>query len=331
MKKLLPIVLVLLTLGIYQVSYGQEMIDIPITQTGEIIDEESQDTLAISSDDAEQENNEIDALDDDDLDSGWQGQEGDANILTLGLRFRNANIPRGATIDSAFVVVYSHEGKSADDVAIINIYGIASDSTVTFSEDSLITDRPATETSVEWVVDEDWIIYFPYRSPDLKEIVQEIVDREGWKPGNAIGLVLAGEDQGPSDVENAREMESFENIEDPEDIDFEGIPGDGLNHPERVPRLIVYYSSLASAIENYRDSRSLEIFPNPAHGEEITISLPASGKSAIRLLDSTGRIVRTFQGNEASIKLDIQGINNGLYLIRAEQDNITYTRKLIVQ
>ncbi len=149
--------------------------------------------------------------------------------------------------------------------------------------------------------------------------------------GNAIGLVLAGEDQGPSDVENAREMESFENIEDPEDIDFEGIPGDGLNHPERVPRLIVYYSSLASAIENYRDSRSLEIFPNPAHGEEITISLPASGKSAIRLLDSTGRIVRTFQGNEASIKLDIQGINNGLYLIRAEQDNITYTRKLIVQ
>ncbi len=64
-------------LGIYQVSYGQEMIDIPITQTGEIIDEESQDTLAISSDDAEQENNEIDALDDDDLDSGWQGQEGD--------------------------------------------------------------------------------------------------------------------------------------------------------------------------------------------------------------------------------------------------------------
>jgi hypothetical protein len=331
MKKLLPLLLVLLTLVFFQGSYGQQVINIPIVKTGEIIDEETQNTLSISSDDAEQENDEIDALDDDDLDSGWEGQEGDANILTLGLRFQDVNIPQGATIDSAWVVVYSHEGKSATDVANIHIYGIASDSTITFSEDSLISARPATESSVEWVVDDDWIIYFPYRTPDLKEIVQEIVDRDGWKPGNALGIVLAGTNQGPSDVENAREMESFENIEDPEDIDNEGNPGDGLNHPERVPRLVIYHSSLVSGVKDNTKSEMLEVFPNPAVGDEITLTLPSSGISAIRLLDATGKVVRTYKGTDASVKLDISGFQNGLYLIRAEQDNKSYTRKLIVK
>jgi hypothetical protein len=331
MKKLLPLLAVLFVLGFCQVSYGQNMIDIPIIQTDEIIDEETFDTLAISSDDAEQENDEIDALDDDDLDAGWEGQEGDANILVLGLRFQNVDIPQGATIDSAWVVVCAHEGKSANDVANITVYGIASDSTVTYTEDSLITDRPATESSVEWVVDDDWIIYFPYRTPDLKEIIQEIVDRDGWKPGNAIGIVLAGENQGPSETENAREMESFENIEDPEDVDIEGIPGDGLNHPDRVPRLIVYHSALASEVKKYQDSKSLEVFPNPASGDVITLSLPDEAKSTIRLLDATGKVVRTYQETGSSLRVNISGISNGLYLIRAEQGNSIYTRKLIVQ
>ncbi len=331
MKNFLPFLLVVFALGLYQGSFGQEMISIPIIQTGEVIDEESQDTLALSSDDAEQINDEIDGLDDDDLDAGWEGQEGDANIATLGLRFQNVDIPQGAIIDSAWVIVYSHEGKTAADVANITVYGIASDSTATFSEDSLISDRPATESSADWVVDEDWIIYFPYRTPDLTEVIQEIVDRDGWKPGNAIGIVLTGENQGPSDVENSREMESFENIEDPEDIDNEGNSGDGLNHPERVPTLVVYHSSLTSAINKIQDSGALEVFPNPAHGDQITVLFPASGKSTVRLLDVTGKVVRTFQGTEASLKLNISGISNGLYLIRAEQDNSIYTRKLIVQ
>lgn len=330
MKKLLQALLVFLSLTIGTQIYAQEMIELRIIQTGVIIDDESGDTLAFSADDAEQENDEIDALDDDDLDAGWEGQEGDANILTMGLRFQNVTIPRGATIDSAWVVVYSHEGKSAADVANITIYGIADDSTGTFTEDSLISDRPATESQVEWVVAEDWIIYFPYRTPDLTEIVQEITDRDGWKSGNALAFVLAGENQGPSDVENAREMEAFENIEDPEDLDNEGIPGDGLNHPERIPTLVVYYTPLASAIGSQKAS-AMRVYPNPAATDRVTVALPAAGQSTTRLFDATGKLIRSFEGTESTVSVDLSGVARGLYILKTTQEANTYTQKLIVE
>jgi hypothetical protein len=333
MTKLLPAILILLALGLGTRTYGQNtMIEIPIVKTGVIVDEETQESFDFSSDDAEQENDEIDALDDDDLDAGWEGQEGDANILITGLRFQQVTIPAGATIDSAWIVLSAHEGKSAEDVANVTITGEAADSAITFDEENLITDRPATETSVSWVVDEDWIIYFPYRSPDLKEIVQEIIDRSGWKSGNALALVLAGENQGPSNVENAREFESFENIEDPEDLDNEGIPGDGLNHPDRVPKLVVYYrSSNPTALKETVEVKAMKVFPNPVSGTETRVTLPSGNPSSIRLLDITGKSVRSYTGNSSTVPLDISGIRQGVYMLKAIQGKDSYVQKVLIK
>ncbi|MBK8426934.1 MAG: hypothetical protein IPL27_13600 [Lewinellaceae bacterium] len=141
-----------------------------------------------SSDDAEQENDAIDALYDDDLDAGWEGAPEDQKALTTGLRFRNIAIPQGAVIDSAFLLVWSHEGKSADDVARITITGEATDNAQTFTEDALITARPRTTASLLWEVAEEWELWGAYQTPDLKEIVQEIVDRSGWQMGNSWRL-----------------------------------------------------------------------------------------------------------------------------------------------
>jgi hypothetical protein len=333
MKRLLLFFVITGIMGLAYVTQAQNtMLEIPIIKTGEIVDEETQETLDISSDDAEQENDEIDALDDDDLDAGWEGQEGDANILTTGLRFQDVDIPVGATIDSAWIVLSAHEGKSAEDVAIINITGEAADNATTFDEENLITDRPATTASVEWTVEEDWIIYFPYRTPDLKEIIQEIVDRSGWAPGNALAFVLAGENQGPSNVENAREFESFENIEDPEDIDNEGIPGDGLNHPERIPKLVVYYSGgNPTAINVSGTPKKVSVYPNPVTGNEVIISLPSDKPSRISILDITGKPVKHIDAQSSSVRVPLEGMARGIYLVRTSQDNDTLLQKLIVR
>jgi hypothetical protein len=182
------------------------------------------------------------------------------------------------------------------------------------------------------VVDEDWIIYFPYRSPDLKGIIQEIVNRSGWKSGNALTLVLSGENQGPSNVENAREFESFENIEDPEDLDHEGIPGDGLNHPERVPRLIVYYSGVnPTALKETVAIKAMKIYPNPVSQTETSIILPSANPSSIRLLDITGKSVRTFSGNSSTVRLDVSGIPQGVYLLKATQGTDSYIQKVLIR
>ncbi|MBK8044777.1 MAG: hypothetical protein IPK21_20280 [Haliscomenobacter sp.] len=58
--------------------------------------------IAVSSDDAEQENQEIDALYDDDIDAGWEGAPEDRNILTAGRRSFRLLSPKGARIDFCF-------------------------------------------------------------------------------------------------------------------------------------------------------------------------------------------------------------------------------------
>ncbi|MEO1253439.1 MAG: hypothetical protein AAFY41_00955, partial [Bacteroidota bacterium] len=115
-KTLLPIIL--LIVGYASTAQNSGALDISIIKTGTAISEDDPNVIFdVSSDDAEQENDEIDALNDDDIDAGWEGEEGDANILTAGLRFQNIGIPQGATIDSAFFVFVSHEAKAAEDVA----------------------------------------------------------------------------------------------------------------------------------------------------------------------------------------------------------------------
>ena len=192
--------------------------------------------VPVSTDDAEQENNEMDALYDDDIDVGWEGAPEDQNILTAGLRFRQIDIPQGAKIDSAFLTVWSHEGKSAEDIANMNIYLDANVNAPTFSLDSLISKRTFSLNTVKWIENKQWKIWQPYRSPDISSLIKELIGKPAWKSGNPLAFILAGENQGPSEVENAREFESFENIADPSD------GGDGQRHPERIPLLTIYYS-----------------------------------------------------------------------------------------
>ncbi len=210
--------------------------------------------VPVSTDDAEQENNEMDALFDDDLDAGWEGATEDQNILTAGIRFRQIDIPQGAKIDSAFITIWSHEGKSADDIANINIYVDANINAPTFKLDSLISKRTLSLNSVKWIENKQWKIWQPYRTPDISSLLKEMVSKPSWKSGNPLAFIFAGENQGPSEVENAREFESFENIADPSD------GGDGQRHPERIPLLTVYYS-LPAVPQINQSNLTFNLFP----------------------------------------------------------------------
>jgi hypothetical protein len=286
-------------------------------------------TFAASSDDAEQENDEIDALFDDDIDAGWEGEPDDQNILTAGLRFRNIDIPNGAVIDSAFIVVFSHEAKTAEDVARITIVGEATDNAETFTEDALIDARPRTSASLLWEVAEPWGLWTPHQTPDLSNIIQEIVNRDGWKAGNAIAFLMLGENQGPSEVENAREFESYENIADPE----EG--GDGQNHPERVPQLIVFYTvsnEISSVSSIAADVKALKLYPNPVSAGAVTIELESDDASIIRLFNTQGQMLSaTRHGFGKQFDLNINDLPTGIYYVQATQNNQIFIQKLVVE
>jgi hypothetical protein len=279
---------------------------------------------AISTDDAEQLNDAIDKLFDDDLDMGWEGDE--FNIVTTGLVFRNVNVPQGATIDSAFLEIYAHENEG--DTAIITIFGEAADSALTYNSTDLITARPSTQDSVRWVVGEDWTIWQPYRTPDLKSIIQEIVNRSGWKAGNALNLIFTGEDQGASNEDNARDFEAFENIEDPDD------GGDGLNHPERVPKLFIYYRTGSASIRGELEQAAFSVYPQPARAGAFTLAFERAlgGKLDIRLLNLQGQELQQWSRSAAPrMELKAEGIQPGLYLLQINSVEGSATRKLIVE
>lgn len=291
-------------------------------------------TLDLSTDDVEQENDEVDSYFDDDLDCGWEGDPSDQNTLNMGLRFRDLYLLQGASIDSAFVVFHAHEGKSAADVAMIDIYGEATDNAATFdsigfNDNYLVTDRTRTTAKAAWTVAEDWIIWQAYKTADLGPIVQEIVNRPGWQSGNAIAFLFLGTDQGPSVVENAREFNSFENIADPDDVDPQGNPGDGRNHPERRPELVVYVNGPLGTQEI--TVRPVNLYPNPARHGYVSVELNTDAPATAELYDLTGQIVREYRINRQKEVLSVEGIRSGIYTIKLSQGSSVYSHKLIIE
>ncbi len=321
-------------------SFARGALDLYIVKTGTATDEDDPSiTFDASTDDAEQENDEIDALFDDDIDAGWEGEEGDANILTAGLRFQDVQLPENAKIDSAFLVVVSHEAKSSADVANLTIYGEATPDAATFNDIDLITDRVSTEAQVEWTVDEEWGLWTTERSVDISPIIQEIVGLDGWESGNSIALIVTGEDQGPSEVENAREWQSFENIADP------GDGGDGQNYPERAPRLVIYFggyngdpiqvdlgiNSFAALSVDENTGITAEIYPNPA-SNLLNLILPSSQEASISLTNIDGRLIREFSNNGLKeVKINLAYLRQGTYLISVKQSGQTFQRRFIIK
>jgi hypothetical protein len=108
----------------------------------------------------------------------------------VGMRFRNIGIPQGATISSAKITFVSAKDKNGS--VSVSIYGEDTDDASSFSNsDDDITDRTSTSETVSWSFSNDWDKDETYETPDLKTIVQEIVDRGGWSSGNDMVFILS--------------------------------------------------------------------------------------------------------------------------------------------
>lgn len=309
-------------LFIYYTAPGNVERFIQFTDT--IID--NNEKLAVSSDDAEQENDEMDSLTDDDIDAGWEGDPTDLNILTAGLIFRDLPIPAGATIDSAFIYVVSHEAKTPQDVAELIIKVEDSDSAMTYNETTLITDRLTISDSINWTVAENWGLWTEHRTPDLKVLVQSMVDRPGWKMGNAINFIIQGQDQGISAVENAREWESYENIADPED------GGDGQNHPERIPRFRVYFNAATSIDQVEVILGGLKVYPNPAEHAAITIELAQPKPATVKLYSLSGQLMQEIKvAHSLTVEVATENLPTGTYFLQVAQGQQIFTEKVLIR
>lgn len=131
------------------------------------------------------------------------------NILTLGhdgatsndcgLIFSGLNIPKRSRIISAKILLTQADQNNKFPNLLIK--GFAEDNAPPFQSDG--SNRPSTrektEAEADWNIGETiagvhvgihWTAESVYETPELREIVQEIVDRSGWEEGNRLGFVI---------------------------------------------------------------------------------------------------------------------------------------------
>jgi len=111
----------------------------------------------------------------------------DATYSHNGLRFLNVTIPQGATINSASLDL--EVTSTTYDDPDLNIHAQAADDPATFSTTATdISSRSRTTAKTQWTA--TGIGSGAKSSPDLKSVIQEIIDRPGWVSGNSLIAIL---------------------------------------------------------------------------------------------------------------------------------------------
>ena len=111
----------------------------------------------------------------------------------VGLRFDEVRIPQGSTITAAYIDFNSNNETHAD-TSTVNIYAEDSDHSAAFTTgaSSDVSNRITNKTinsPVSWAVP-TWDPNTTYTTPDLKDMVQDVVNRTGWCGGNAMTFLL---------------------------------------------------------------------------------------------------------------------------------------------
>jgi hypothetical protein len=114
-------------------------------------------------------------------------------VQTVGLRFTNVTVPRGATITNAYVQFSVDEVSTG--TASLNVAAQAADTAAAFTTATgNISSRPRT-AAVAWTP-ASWPTVgargSDQRTPDLAAPLTQVVQRGGWTSGNALAIIVTG-------------------------------------------------------------------------------------------------------------------------------------------
>ena len=161
----------------------------------------------------------------------------------VGLRFPQVDIPQGATVTSAKIILTPSSTQTGASGEQWVVTGESSDNAATFtSANGDISGRTQTSAVVKWDVP-DTTVNAPVNSPDLTAVVQEIVNRSGWCGGNAMAFVI-----GSGSTALTRYFESYE------------------GNPNLAPSLEVSYDATTGGC--YRKTETAQIASNYDDVEE---------------------------------------------------------------
>jgi hypothetical protein len=199
------------------------------------------------------------------------GTETAGQIHASGMIWRGVAIPVGATITNAFIQ-FTCDETDAGGISL-DIYGFkeANTSAPFLDVNFNLSSRPKTTATVTGWTPDAWAVAqeagAAQKTPDLKTIIQEIVNLAGWASGNNLGLVVWNQDP----VKQHKTAEAFE------------------GEPTQTALLSVTYTAGVGVADVYGSSVSM--YPNPTTGK-VTIKNPSAGKFGYAIYNVIGKVVK---------------------------------------
>lgn len=236
----------------------------------------------------------------------------------VGLRFNNTGIPQGATIMKAYIQFTVDEKSTAS--CNLKIEGEAAGNSQVFANTLYnISQRLRTSTYLTWIPVK-WSIVgasgTAQQTPDIKNIIQEIVNRSDFQPSGGLTFIFTGTGK--------RVAESYEG----------SSSRAALLHVEYSSAKSSLISNVVPAHQSVDQPLDLKVilYPNPAN-DFISVK-PDNDQiiDQITCFNSSGQVVRSFTVNSTGeYTINCSGLKKGLYLLMIRSGKLSGVGKFIIE
>jgi len=238
---------------------------------------------------------------------------GSNNDQTVGMRFSDITIPKNSTILNAYLEFVAKDEEDGN--VSLNIKAENVDNPNQFSSTAYdISNRITTSSSVNWSP-EPWVGGVVYQTNDIKTIVQNIINREGWQSGNALSIIITGTGK--------RRAWSYD--------------GNG-----NAPKLYIKHSNALAKQLDFGKNILPKVFaldqnyPNPFNPTTvISFALPKASDVQLSVYNIHGQKVVELINNEMvagnhTVNFNAINLTSGIYIYRIKAGNFVSVKKMLL-
>ena len=249
------------------------------------------------------------------------------NLLSfqkVGVRFQNVAIPRGAIINNAYIQFYADESNSKSAELEFSLH--ASDNSPRFTDRDNVSRRGVVSHKVRWkpVAWSTGQQGTAQRTPELKGMIQQVIDRTGWNAGNSMSFIIRGKGKSTYRTKYKRVAGAYES---------------GAN---KAPRLTIVYTFNSNRFqdnnillepeeelvktdfpEENQVSSEIKIHPNPFN-EELQITIPSVHKKiSVQMYNTNGNLIFSSKNQVVNKVVSIRPeiLDKGMYIIVVTDEN----------
>jgi len=268
--------------------------------------------IASGNDDVEETSKGVVNLSDGDIELVYDTKTTGSQIV--GLRFNGITIPQGATITKAYIQFTVDEVTNTS--CNLTIKGEASDNSTAFiSSSKNVSRRAKTSASVNWMP-AGWttigLSASEQQTPDLKSIIQEIVNRSLWKSGNNMTFIITGAGTGK------RTAVAYETSSANAAMIW-------------IEYTIVKAGKIPIPTADQTNTNKLVCYPVP-FTDLINIHLQSMDNeqiTSVEVFNSIGNLIKYVNGSGTEMQIHLPELPSGMYFVRVKSASETYLQKII--